>query len=1060
MEIRWTLSSLLAENPTIESISLDSPTLRFIQTNTPTNFNPPTTDALHPQSVLETLALPLQQLRQLKKLPVTFAIKQLSLRNLTVEAKAKAATFTLNSVGVESSIRITDQEKLLDLRILPTGDATESKTPTMSLKTRDGLLTIKALPHLMYRHNIATEFVQISQKLEGQVAYQNGANVIFKTSIDSTINYKDKLSLKIYPNFQLGNDWINFDAKVETDITPLQIKIRNLEMSAKANLNPVIETYLPNAGHKMTGRAHLSVQGSGHLSPLLKPRAINLDLALKSPQIQIEDPEKTVQVSNIDFGIHFKENHLQSKLMGNLDRIKTPDFEIGETQFTTTLNQHFSVLPSNIKDFHPNVETSLRIKHIRTQDLLIQKLNIAQRGLLWPQDTTAPWVLTHPLNHHIQVSAEKIENPKATIGPLFTETKIEGKKGGQKIDITLSHPLTHIRTKFLQEDPLNLTSEMRASILPEKISVTLQLHEQTLVVNSRLNLDIAHRNFKPHTIGSMKFESTMDNLSLAASHFVPPENGIIQSGSLAIHMQQKHPLKLQAIEAWVDKSPPNQTTEKILHGTSLLRELSRYFTLNLTSDNLDIDHPQGKIEALTFRTSFENATLKTALSLTDIEVKKVTTTTHKLNALSLHCDLRLSPSNIKPSITIQIGNIKDQAKKDDLGSLVLHSGFTWFVGQFLNIDRFQLELPEIEAMISSKGKILKPLKKIESLQHGRQMAVLPIADLEYFLSYRPRASLSYLSELEQFRGALELQGSLFTQDQDFFTEATLTFSHLHASRTDMDLKNLHGTLPVKLAFTLDAAQGAVPIFESEKMTLFIPNHTNKQTKSHISPNSLFTSNHLNSLSVDHLKLGKLEAKNGSLVALLTSNGLQVPQARVSLLGGDIWGHFSTIIQSPDLLEINLGVQLSGIDASYFKTLNLIPGPESALNGNMQMKLSLGSHSRNLEADFNVTHIGRKTLDRFLQTLDPENKDEKIQKTRNYLSYLRLNSLSAWIRHEQLNMDLDYDSLIGIPKTALSFKPVPNKLLRRYDISENILDQVLQPKVNAYIAPLFGWKNES
>ena len=109
---------------------------------------------------------------------------------------------------------------------------------------------------------------------------------------------------------------------------------------------------------------------------------------------------------------------------------------------------------------------------------------------------------------------------------------------------------------------------------------------------------------------------------------------------------------------------------------------------------------------------------------------------------------------------------------------------------------------------------------------------------------------------------------------------------------------------------------------------------------------------------------------------------------------------------------------------------------------------------------NVTQIGKKTLDRFLQLLDPESKDSQIQKTRGNLQLINIHQVTAWIRHENLNMDLDYTTRLSIPGTNIGFRPIDRELLRRYAITEKVIDPYFQSYVDRYLAKSLGWNHEA
>jgi hypothetical protein len=177
---------------------------------------------------------------------------------------------------------------------------------------------------------------------------------------------------------------------------------------------------------------------------------------------------------------------------------------------------------------------------------------------------------------------------------------------------------------------------------------------------------------------------------------------------------------------------------------------------------------------------------------------------------------------------------------------------------------------------------------------------------------------------------------------------------------------------------------------------------------------------------------------------------------MSLLGGDVTGSMAFQLARDASVRGDMSLQTSHIDASYFEELKLQPGPESELNADMRVAFLFGPSKRDLTMVMNVTKIGTKTLDRFLQVLDPKGKDKQIQKTRDNLAWMRIDDLAVWIRYENLNMDLSYSTPIRLPGWR-GWQPVPKELLRRYSLSES-LDTFLQPSIDKSLAKPLGWTN--
>jgi hypothetical protein len=116
----------------------------------------------------------------------------------------------------------------------------------------------------------------------------------------------------------------------------------------------------------------------------------------------------------------------------------------------------------------------------------------------------------------------------------------------------------------------------------------------------------------------------------------------------------------------------------------------------------------------------------------------------------------------------------------------------------------------------------------------------------------------------------------------------------------------------------------------------------------------------------------------------------------------------------------------------------------------------GENQRDVSLNMNITKIGAETFDRFLQLVDPEGKDDKIQDTRGKLGFIDIEEVAVWIRYENLNVDLRSTSLFRIPFTRIGIPNVARDVVRGHALGESIFDQKVQPMVDAKLGPILGW----
>jgi hypothetical protein len=201
----------------------------------------------------------------------------------------------------------------------------------------------------------------------------------------------------------------------------------------------------------------------------------------------------------------------------------------------------------------------------------------------------------------------------------------------------------------------------------------------------------------------------------------------------------------------------------------------------------------------------------------------------------------------------------------------------------------------------------------------------------------------------------------------------------------------------------------------------------------------------------------MEIFDFELEGRVTQGMLLVDWIAMHVLGGDINGNMALQIGRDASMRADLALRLSNLDASYFEALDLEPGEKSELNADLQLGFLAAPRSRDLTMFMNVTKIGSETFDRFLQLIDPKEEQESIQSARDNLWLVKIDEVKAWISYENLNLDLEVTTFIRIPGTNLGYPNLERELVRRNSLTGH-LDTYVQPTIDAFVAPLLGWRD--
>ena len=146
--------------------------------------------------------------------------------------------------------------------------------------------------------------------------------------------------------------------------------------------------------------------------------------------------------------------------------------------------------------------------------------------------------------------------------------------------------------------------------------------------------------------------------------------------------------------------------------------------------------------------------------------------------------------------------------------------------------------------------------------------------------------------------------------------------------------------------------------------------------------------------------GNLELSGGTLAL----NGL-----RFRFLGGDFLADTSLTLAPPGTRRLGLDAEMSGVELAELPWLaSLAVGGPSDVSGNLRLAVDLEQDE--VGASFNLTQIGRDTLQSLLLAVDPGQSNPGVQELRRYLDSYDVSprQVAVNIRHGLLSMRVEFD----------------------------------------------------
>ncbi|MEK7703345.1 MAG: hypothetical protein AAB426_00190, partial [Myxococcota bacterium] len=319
-------------------------------------------------------------------------------------------------------------------------------------------------------------------------------------------------------------------------------------------------------------------------------------------------------------------------------------------------------------------------------------------------------------------------------------------------------------------------------------------------------------------------------------------------------------------------------------------------------------------------------------------------------------------------------------------------------------------------------------------------------------------------------GAISLHTAVSVKDGTATISGALETQNFSAEQPGAGVRGLSGNLPWDVELAFGANPHAVVVSHTAPMgdgilgVVAASSDVRRREARPLYYDRLRPYRGARGLVAERVYAGAHGIENLELDARIERGSIVAESIALQVLGGDVGGSVTLRLGVDGAVGGDLDFRITNLDASYFPALKLTPGSTSQLSASAQLGFMLAPGARDLTLNLNVTKIGAQTLDRFLQLLDPDGQDQKLQGTREKLWWfrtglVRLDEVAAWVRFENLNLDLVATTFLRIPGTAVGYMPVPRELLRRYPLGEK-LDVYLQPIIDEQLGPLLGWDHDS
>lgn len=207
----------------------------------------------------------------------------------------------------------------------------------------------------------------------------------------------------------------------------------------------------------------------------------------------------------------------------------------------------------------------------------------------------------------------------------------------------------------------------------------------------------------------------------------------------------------------------------------------------------------------------------------------------------------------------------------------------------------------------------------------------------------------------------------------------------------------------------------------------------------------------------HIETGALglDLSNYEMEFRLARSLPTIDYFQFDMMGGTTVGAVS-ISRDRDLFILNMDSSFSGLDADRLSPASLLPGPakdafqtseklpgDTELSGELSLRLPISADPdqalNNLSAALRLTHIGSRTLERFLYAMDPYESNETISRQRNILRQ----GIPRWIDLEIRNGNLSLTGEVVVKGVSVQLPPI-----ERFNVTALPLRRKLQKNLSS------------
>ena len=354
---------------------------------------------------------------------------------------------------------------------------------------------------------------------------------------------------------------------------------------------------------------------------------------------------------------------------------------------------------------------------------------------------------------------------------------------------------------------------------------------------------------------------------------------------------------------------------------------------------------------------------------------------------------------------------------------------------------FNNQVPALNALARFQGESFGNWLCNGGILQGDLLGLpLLTSSLEVKVGERGRRLVWQEKELE---GQVTLDANVVLQEKQIDLDGQIKFNNNDLRDPNFDARGIMGTLPITqrvLYRTTDDNCVVLPMLPKQ---ICVAVGSEEAVKVSLQRDP--------TLRIAALTSQELTVSRMSAEASYRSGWFGLRDYAAEFLDGDLRGDIYFGL-NPDLgFDSRFSLKVSDLQLSRLLPKRFRRGKKTRANFVFDAGLKLKPGVSDLGVELAVTRLEPDALDALLHALEQKTGLAQVSEARSNLAWIDFRGMNVWVRHEGLNIELDYDPIV------IGYRPIPRSLMKRYSLRDWVFEPIIEAQMVPILADFLGWE---